>query len=251
MRAGTDLRRRNSSGQAIIEYVLVLALLGLIGAVGLHLMGGSSAGVFERIKEVFGGGQGTSEPASDNSSPASPVTTYLTDEFENLNNWFKINGPNCWKTPNGALVTTKDTCTSVLMNTTSVPADYRVTMNMAQLLSGEGYGLMFRLSKSQNSFTGYSFQVDKGYGNKFVFRRYDKNGTELGQPLAVADPPAGFDFSAPHQVSVSVVGNSFTAYVDGVQVLTASDSTYATGNTGLRTWGKSESTFDGFSVTSN
>lgn len=251
MKTVTNSRKRNPSGQAIIEYVLILALIGLIGAVGIHLIGGSSAGGLEKLSALFGKSSRTTEPASDDGSPASPETTYLTDEFDNLDNWFKINGPHCWKTSGGLLHTTKDNCTSVLMNTTSVPADYRVNLDMAQLLSGEGYGLMFRLSKSQSSFTGYSFQVDRGYGNKYVFRRYDKNGTELGVPLAVADPPAGFDFNASHQVSVSVVGNSFTAYVDGVQVLTASDSTYTSGNTGLRTWGMSESAFDGFSVTSN
>jgi hypothetical protein len=72
---------------------------------------------------------------------------------------------------------------------------------------------------------------------------------ELGKPLAVGTPPTGFDFNAPHKVSVSVNGSNFTAYVDGVAVLSATDNTYTSGSSGLRVWDSTQAKFSGFTVT--
>lgn len=238
--------KKIESGQGFLEYAVILALLVLISVFGARAIGNKSADNLSKLLPAF---NQTSTDSPGGSGGQLPENVLLTsDEFDNLDDWKKINGPNCWKTVGGILQVTKGKCTSVLLNQTTLPDDYLVNMSMAQLLSGEGYGLMFRLNKEKESFTGYSFQVDSGYGNQFVFRRYDKNGTELGEPLATASFPAGFDVNAAHDVSVSVVGDTYIAYVDGVQVLTAVDDTYSSGGTGLRTWGESQSQFDGFSV---
>lgn len=218
-------------GQALLEYALILVLGVLVSLVGAHAMGLSVSDLSDKLGGIF------------NKS----ASILVSDNFDDLDSWKKIYGPNCWGTSNGSLQTTKASCLSVLLNTTELPDDYKVTMDMAQLISGDGYGLMFRLSESQSRFTGYSFQVDHGYGNKFVFRRFDKSG-ELGKPLAVGTPPAGFDMNGEHKVEVAVNGDTFTAYIDGVEVLTASDSTYTSGSTGVRTWSTSQSNFSGFSV---
>ncbi len=241
--------------QAFLEYALILALLVLIGVLGIHILGTISGSHLEKLDSAFN--ETASNPAdngaNDGNSELEPTlppdeTIFVLDEFDNLDDWKKINGPNCWKTGGGVLSVSKGSCTSVLMNQAVLPDDYQISMQKAKLLNGLGYGLMFRLSKDENSFTGYSFQVDRGLGNQFVFRRYDKNGTELGQPLAAVPAPVGFDFTTAHSVEVSVVGDTFTAYVDGVQVLSAVDDTYPSGGSGLRTWGDSQSEFDGFSV---
>jgi len=242
--------RRFEAGQGFLEYAVILALLVLISVFGARAIGNKSAANLAKLLPAFAQSSSGSSGGESGGAGQSPESVLLTsDEFDNLDNWKKINGPNCWKTIGGVLNVTKGSCTSVLSNQTTLPDDYTVNMNMAQLLSGEGYGLMFRLSKDNESFTGYSFQVDHGYGDQFVIRRYDKNGTELGTPLAAASFPAGFDVNAAHDVSVSVVGDTYIAYVDGVQVLTAVDDTYSSGGAGLRTWGDSQSQFDGFSVT--
>jgi hypothetical protein len=44
-------------------------------------------------------------------------------------------------------------------------------------------------------------------------------------------------YNTPHQVQVVAQGNTFTAYIDGQAMLTATDSTYASGGVGLRSWG--------------
>jgi hypothetical protein len=226
-------RRNASYGQGLIEYVIILLLGVLVSLTTLKLVGVDVKSLFEKTGGLFGAQE----------------KVYITDKFLNLNAWKVFQGQKCWKTENGILSTTLKSCDSRMLNTGTLPDDYQVTMDMAQLLSGDGYGIMFRLAESKGGYSGYSFQVDAGYGNKFVFRRYDVNGVELGKPLAVGSPPAGFDFNAPHKVSVSVIGSNFTAYVDGVAVLNATDSTYTSGSSGLRVWDSTQAKFSGFTVT--
>jgi hypothetical protein len=97
---------------------------------------------------------------------------------------------------------------------------------------------------------GYSFQYDPGYyPGSFIFRKW-VNGREIATPFAVSKAP-GFDwYSAPRDVRVVVKGDTFTAYVDGQPVLTAQDSTYTSGGTGLRTWDSTQVCFDQFGLNS-
>ena len=218
------------SGQGLIEYALLLVLLGVISLTTLKLSGVNISTVYSKISTALGG-----EPSA-----------FVDDTFDSLSGWKAIFGPNNWKIVNGTLTTTSSG-DQRLMETSNVPSDY-VINTTAQLVSGSGYGVMFRLTQSGSNFGGYCFQLDPGYGNKFVLRKYSSNGSEISTPIAVANPPAGFDFYASHNVSVSVVGNTYTAYVDGVKVMTASDSTYTSGGAGVRTWSTSSLKMDDFSV---
>jgi len=97
---------------------------------------------------------------------------------------------------------------------------------------------------------GYVFQYDPGYyPGAFIIRKW-VNGRELSAPIAVAKAP-GYDwYSSPRDIEVVVEGDTFTAYVDGVEVLTATDSTYATGGSGLRNWDSTKVCFDQFGMQS-
>jgi len=245
----TSSSLQQEKAQSLIEYVLILALFTVLTVVGLHLTGVKTNDLFSRIGAVFDistdqtSGDPTSEPTEESD------IVYAMDDFSDLDDWKKISGPHCWRTTGGILSITKDTCSSVMLNKTTIPDDYTYSMGMAQLTSGSGYALMFRMVDEPGTFSGYSFQVDPGYGNQFVFRRFDR-GAELHTPLARAVFPPDFDMNAPHQVSVRVVGDTFTAFIDGAQVLSASDSTYASGGAGLRTWDSTQASFDDFRVTS-
>lgn len=56
---------------------------------------------------------------------------------------------------------------------------------------------------------------------------------------------------AERTVSVVVQGSEYTAYVDGVKVLTGTDKTFKSGGVGLRTWDGTEATFTEFTVRPN
>ncbi|MCX6053961.1 MAG: DUF1080 domain-containing protein [Chloroflexi bacterium] len=232
MRRNTVSYPKNQCGQALFEYLLIIVLGVLVSVGGLSALGVDLQKVYTKISNSLAGQN----------------ATLFSDNFSNLSGWQNIYGHNIWSAAGGVLsaIASGD---SRFMASANLPNDYQVNLDSAQLLSGNGYGVMFRLNKSGNNYAGYSFQLDPGYGNKFVFRRFDTNGNELGTPLAVGSPPAGFNFSADHKVSVSVVGNTFKAYVDNVQVLAATDSTYSSGAAGLRVWDSTSTNFSGFNVT--
>lgn len=125
--------------------------------------------------------------------------------------------------------------------------DYTVTVR-AELARGKGFGVYFRATNPKKV-NAYIFQYDPGYGiGAFLFRKV-KAGRE-SRPFAVVRVPRGYNWY--HQlrtVSVQVKGDTFTAFVDGQQVLQAKDSTYKNGQIGLRTWWKSEVCFDEVTVT--
>jgi hypothetical protein len=128
--------------------------------------------------------------------------------------------------------------------------DYTVLLNGSTLSSGSGYGLVFRSQNTPNGITGYVFQYDPGFSpGSFLFRKW-VNGAELSTPIAVAKMPGYNWYNALNDIKVVVKGNTFTAYVNGQQVLTVKDSTYATGGAGIRTWDSTLVCFDQFEIQS-
>jgi len=222
------------SGQSIVEYALIVALVVVVIVLVLSLVGVSITGVFCQVVSSL------------NPTAGASCYAYVQDAFDNLNNWKSFWGSGTASLNNGQMCMAGDLR---LMNKTSLPNDVRVSMDYSQLSSGNGMGLMVRMNQSGNNYAGYCFQVDPGYGNKFVFRRYDLNGTELSTPLSTSSFPANFNLNAPHKVEVVAVGSTLKGYVDGVLVLTANDSTYPSGQAAIRTWDSTNACFDNFSVT--
>lgn len=123
-------------------------------------------------------------------------------------------------------------------------SDYVITVNGAVLNQGNGYGLWFRATDFDRV-NGYTFQYDPGYG-AFIMRKW-VNGNELS-PFAMARAPGYGWYNTPRQIQIAVKGNTFTAYIDGRQVLQGTDSTYASGGIGFRTWSNTTARFDNISV---
>ena len=125
-------------------------------------------------------------------------------------------------------------------------SDYTIDTDV-NLLSGSGYGVFFRVSNSA-SLTGYSFQYDPNWsGGTFIMRKW-LNGHEFA-PFAQVSAPAGFVWlGSSRHIKVDVSGSIFSASIDGQQVLTGTDTAYATGKVGLRTWSSSVANFDNFQV---
>jgi prepilin-type N-terminal cleavage/methylation domain-containing protein len=117
----------------------------------------------------------------------------------------------------------------------------------ATLNSGSGYGIYFRATDGPSGPTGYSFQYDPGGGNKFVVRTI-VNGAEIGT-LAQSSMPAGFAiYGTSHDIQITTIGTRIVATVDGKVVLDFKDSTFSSGQAGLRTWNKSSAGFGAVSV---
>jgi hypothetical protein len=223
---------KKETGQGFIEYVLIVLMVVTISILALKLSGVEVNDLFASLSDgLFGGGRSK---------------LIVEDSFDDLGNWTPIFGGKVWRSVDGKLVNTGGGDKRVML-TTELPDDYVVSAN-GVLLKGDGYGVMFRLTPQGNNYGGYCFQLDPGYGNKFVLRKYVTNGAEVSKPIAVANPPAGFNFNASHDIQIEVVGNTYTAYIDGVQVMTATDNTYTSGGAGLRSWDFSSISVDNFSV---
>ncbi len=224
----------SEKGQGLIEYALMMALVVLVVVLALSLTGTTLADVYCNIVRQI----------APDTAPG--CSAYVQEEFVTTGDWITIYGKTDWSINDGEIEMRGGD--QRIINTAELPDDYRVTVNQAVLEGGPGYGILFRQTPNGTSYSGYSFQVDKGLGNKFAFRRFDRNGVELGAPLAVVNTPGKFDWQGPHKIEVEVRGSTFKAYIDGTLVLTATDSTYPTGKAGLRTWHGTKATFGSFTV---
>lgn len=226
---------RATKGQTVVEYALLVGLVVLVLILILSMTGNVIRGAFCSVVNSL--------------SPKSALgcSAYFSEDFNDMSDWRTVYGNANWALEDGNLVMTGGD--QRMINTTPLPDDYKIILDSAQIKAGPGYGILFRQSQNGSSYSGYSFQVDPGLGNKFAFRRYDRNGAELGTPLAVSAPHGSFDWHAPHKVEVVVKGSTYSAYIDGNLVLTATDTTYKSGQVGLRTWTGTQAVFGHMTVT--
>lgn len=207
------------AGQAMVEYALLLALVVLAVVLILNLLGLSVRDIYCRVAGMF----------SDNICSAA----LCQDDFTDLSGsqgqtggWTASNGQACIK--GGGTLYNK--CSMKLP-----PSDYTVSLSESALTTGDGYGIFFRATIAGSGVNGYAFQYDPG-ANGFVIRKW-VSGREIFSPTLAQTFTPGFKwYDQSHILSVRVVGNTFTGSLDGKVILTAQDSTYASGGAGIRTW---------------
>lgn len=216
------------SGQSLVEYSLIAALIVAITVLSLRVAGTSVEQVFCRIVGVFGVDCGD----------------FFSDNFDDLDAWQHVSGT--WSNRDGEL------CGGPREGRIFTPItadDYTIDFDTARLSQGDGYGVFFRAENVQRV-NGYSFQYDPGL-NGFAFRKW-VNGNEIAQPIARVAMPNYRWYDDNRQIQIVVRGDTFTALLDGQPVLSATDSTYATGGAiGLRTWDNTQACFDNLRVMPN
>jgi Flp pilus assembly pilin Flp len=230
--------KRFFRGQGLVEYAILIALIAVGIALALKLYGVSVHDAYCAVADKISNGQS-----------CKPVQLCQDDFSSDLAGWTAMQGTK-GSAGNGKYCPPSY---DLALNTCSTAAnskDYSVSLTDANLSSGSGYGLMFRAQNTPNGLTGYVFQYDPGYSpGSFIFRKW-VNGAELSTPIAVAKMP-GYDwYNTPRDIKVVVKGDTFTAYVDGQPVLTAQDSSYTSGGSGIRTWDSTQVCFDQFGMQS-
>lgn len=185
----------------------------------------------------------------------------VVEEFNNLNNWTRGTNGNAWTTSGGKLINNDPGSRSQLF-LKSIPEtqnDYSVELNKADLsrASDRGYGVYFRSTGSGSTLDGYCLQYDPGMehystnGRGFVIRKIN-NGNEdnLYNPFASFYPSTlrpndpnyayflSFDWAAPHDLKLEVVGNKYTVYIDGRKIMEVNDAhpIQTSGTVGLKAW---------------
>jgi Flp pilus assembly pilin Flp len=222
------MKHRRQAGQGMVEYALLLLLVAIGTLLALQLMGISVADVYCRVAGGF--------------SPNACSATLCKDDFNNSSGSKVRNGP--WNVSNGQMCIVGggivyDKCSMSNLAAT----DYSASLNDVALKTGNGYGIFFRATDTPAGTNGYAFQYDPGLKG-FVVRKW-VNGVEINPALAYKAAPANYDwYSQPHTLTIKVVGDTFTGYVDGQPVLSGKDSTYPSGGTGIRTWDSTELCLD-------
>jgi len=232
------MNRKYSRGQGLVEYAILIALIAVGIVLTLNLFGVSLAEAYCSVANQVSRGE------------ACKSTPLCEDDFSSdLEDWIPLEG-NPGEVKNGSYCPSNYTRMLNACSTSVNVDDYVVSVDGATLASGWGYGVAFRLQDTPNGITGYMFQYDPGYyPGSFIFRKW-VNGRELSPPIAVKKAPDYDWYGEAHNVTVAVKGDTFTAYVDGEEMLSVTDSAYPTGGAGLRTWDSTVVCFDGFSVLS-
>jgi len=232
-------RKTSESAQGIVEYGLIVVLVLLAVLLILSMMGVSLRVAYCQV--VTGLGFETSYCES----------AYCSDLFdEGLNGWaIPANGG--WEVRDGQLCSNADGWNHYAYNTCSYqkpPSDYIINIDVATLFQGNGYGVFFRLQDySANRPSGYAFQYDPGAGGAFVVRKW-VNGYEINPPIVRKVIPGYGWYNQPRSIRIRAQGDIFTAYVDGEEVFSFTDSTYPEGGAGLRYWHNSRVCLDDFSI---
>lgn len=215
-------------GQGLIEYGLIALLVVAISALALIEFGPGTEDLY----------QTTLDSLSDVQEGD------ISEDFLNLDDWVIGWGKKRWKMQDGKLVGKRNA--GIFLKDFS-GEDYTIDVEGANLSKGRGYGVFFR-TQNPDKPEGYIFQYDSRFrGGSFVFRKW-VNGRQK-RPFAVQKAP-DFDWhDTEHDIQVQVEGSTYTAFVDGQEVLSASDNTYTEGSVGLRTYGGAQASFDGLNVT--
>lgn len=224
--------------QGIVEYALILALVIGVSFLGLEATGTSVSEVFCMVLD------GLKFPSQYCNS------AYCESSFDSMDGWESAAGYG-WEVVNGKLCNTSNPYRGYLYNQCSMenlPKDYTVHLNGATLDKGNGYGIFFRLQDYDDTPNGYAFQYDPGYaGGAYVVRKW-VNGYEINPPI-VANRMSGYDWlDSSRDVELQVKGDTFTAFVDGEQVMTFTDPNYESGGVGLRTWDSTAVCMDDFRI---
>lgn len=228
---------RSARGQGLAEYALLVVLVVVVLLLALAATGTSFSDIYNSIIEALGFDGGCETVAGSS-----------MDEWTALKDKFWRGGI----TDTGDQLTVCPLCGGVLDGYTG--SDYVVDLSDVQVTNTGstwyGYGVTFRSEYTNRGLNGYMFEIEQTNKNKPPVMYFSKwvNGNQVRPSLAVTNLPANFSWSDPPDMQVSVQGDTFVAYLDGVPVLNASDSTYASGSAGVIANAGSTLRFSDFSL---
>lgn len=233
--------RQYEHGQGLLEYALIILLAAGVLFLGLSLMGVNIGQVFTDIIASLGANaQNAAAPGEDTGNTDSPDKGSLfSDDFSGgLSGWFTAKTgiwKGNWDTKNGRLM--GDSLGAAFMSG-FWGSDYRVTLGDTSMSSKRdpynGYGVFFR-TQNGKQVEGYLFEYERKNSKDPGMMYFSKwvKGVQVVPPIASAPMPANFNWSNPGSLSVSVIGNQFTAYQNGEKLLQGSDDTYKEGGAGV------------------
>ena len=230
-------KSKSESGQGLVEYALIMILVSMIVIGSMSAMGINLRDTFQNITDAFNSSQNS--PGSQDNPISQALRNFYTNTFdEDLSDWTKAEWKKLfggrWRVQDGKLVGDRD---AALFLDNFKKDDYTLTATGITFDNDKknwlGGQLFFRTDPDTQN--GYVFEIEKrnnGQDALITFRKYT-NGYQIDPPLSSAPIPAGFDWDNPTDIQIQVSGDTFTAFMDGYQVLQTSDSSYKNGTIGV------------------
>ena len=227
-------KTKRESGQGLVEYALILVLVSLVVIGSMSAMGINLRDVFQNIIGAVNG-----SPGNQDNPIVDALRNFYTNTFdEDMSDWttaeWKKFFGGRWRVQDGKLVGDRD---AAIFLDDFDQDDYTLTATGITFDNDKknwlGGGLFFRTDPDTGN--GYAFEIEKrndGHDTEIYFRKWI-NGYQIDPPLARAPIPAGFDFNNLTDIQIQVDGETFTAFMDGNQVLQTTDSTYKSGTVGV------------------
>lgn len=211
-------------------------------ACSVHDISGVQDTVVASSGAAAGAGAAAGSAASGGSAAAAPVTLFSSG-FSSMDGIDALTG--AWRIKGGQLtVSSKGKSVNEVIVDGVAYTNY--STDLAATIYSGGFGVMYRASVDSGSrISGYSFQVNSS-GKLELWTIVASKPVAL---LASSSLPSGFPATkVQHTVSVDVEGAQSTFFVDGVQVMQVTDSTFTSGTSGIRQWGGSAA-FDSIVLT--
>ncbi|MDD4041412.1 MAG: hypothetical protein PHP84_10455 [Mesotoga sp.] len=171
-------------------------------------------------------------PWPDNPSPA--LASY---EFNSLSDLADYYPTGSWSVAGGILSITGSGERRAVLNGSTAWTNY-VVKGSARITDGitqgdSAFKIYARVTGTAAAMNAYVFEIDSDFTNRFSLRRI-VNGVE-SDPLITSVTSVGFDWSRWQEISAVANGNTFTMYINGIEVLRYTDnaSPYLNGRVGL------------------
>jgi Flp pilus assembly pilin Flp len=236
------------TGQGVIEYALILALLAAVAVLALSAMGVSLQNVLSEVVAALGG-LGAEQPPS--------CEVFYQSQFDRgINEWYQLKRGlwrGRWRNIHGRMV--GDPLSAALLKSVNRD-DYVVTAESIELKkirdSYQGFALIFRAPALADDLEGYMFEFEKKNAADPGLMYFSKwvRGYQVFPPLASVAVPADFDWDRVQQMRITVQDDRFTALINGREVLRVRDATYSQGYVGMAVNYGSEASVGNFSVAS-
>jgi hypothetical protein len=244
----TKTYQQSESGQGLVEYALLIILVGVMSILALRLLGVNVAEALSRLD--IGMDSTTIEPEEEEND-------YRTDFDEGISEWESINWKRSssrnWHTDTSKVVAEKYSGIFLTGYESDDFSFYIRDIDLSTTSSAwNGFSVFFRATNTTR-ISGYSFRVQKP-NKKDVGRIYFSkwaNGYQITPVIQVIDADSSFDWEGIHDLRIVANGSQLTAYLDGQLVLQTTDSTYTSGSVGLYTHRGSTLTADYLEVISS
>jgi Flp pilus assembly pilin Flp len=229
--------RQFQKGQGLVEYALLLVLMAVIAILALNISGISTSDLFNQIKTGIEGEDDSCKPLAE-----------AGDEWESSKDKFWYGGIE--QQQDGYKVC--PLCGGLLPGFSD--SDYQLDLSGVTVkntnATWNGYGITFRAENGANGLNGYMFEVEKVNKNNPTRIYFSKwvNGVQIKPYIKMYYLPSDIDWNNPPDMSVKVEGNTFTAYMNGQQVLQGSDKTYTEGGAGVFSNAGTELSFSDFLI---